>query len=1381
MPQLSFKIQADHQAVTRLREEIKKLKQELNGINPVTQSEEFDALNKRLQGMTTELQAAIGRIAQADAKLLESAKRIDKAVDTITAAQDRAAKVTVNNTSTNAAKVHTQVVEGQTKAYVDLKDEIDAILGTREQNIRQMMQEQNAIKLINAEIAQINKSRQYGSGLSQTQRQRLQQLNDSLLTHKQALAEVRQELNNNAKLDIAAVGSMNELSQSLSRMRIAYRALNEDERNSQFGQNLLKSIQEADAKIKELDATIGNHQRNVGNYQNFNGLNMSVQQIVRELPSATMGINMFFMAISNNLPVMADQIKYAKEFNKEMKAAGQEPVPVWKQLTSAIFSWQTAMMVGITLLTVYGKDIANWVKGLFDANDAQKQARKEAEEFANTIKKSHEEWRNNVAQTASQQIISYHRMQREWNKLGNDLNAKKKYVDANKTAFNQLGFAVNGVSDAERVMTGNTDAVVASIMARAKASAYYAQMQEATERYIKQTEYNKSTIAGGGYYNKVKVGDVINKHTEFQSTGTGIVAVQVGDVVTAENVDQINAQRQREAAEKLAANQKKAKEQLDKQINSLQDGLETVINKNQDLLKKIGVSGYKDYENPDGGTTVNGIDYEKLAREQSDAERKLAEKTSQTYIDSMQEGYEKEKAQRELNHKKELDNLEKYKRDFLQKKIDDAKEIFEADPKNKGKRFNASTVTLSADEQAKFDKIHADTLIKQANEEKKLVEEQEESIRNYLKQYGTYEERRLAITEEYAQKIAKAKSEGEKLSLAKQKQAEYNNLDLDQLKKSINWEYIFGNLDNVDAATASAVKDQLEQFINLSKELTPEQIKTMTDAISQLQDKMDLAEPLKSIKEARKEYAAAKVEYDKYKADLDTAMANGDTTGQKKAIDWIVKASQKMTKAKNKEEKSFKSITNIVQDYAKALQETGNVIGGTAGECMGLAASALSAGTSMAQGIDQFGKAVSSMEKSIAILAIIEAALQAIQVIMNMFGDSADKTLTDYVSTMDTYIKLLDDDISSLNNSMSSTKNAMKDTIAYYKQLIALEKDFATAVKSQSQVWLNSGASKGFFGIGSKSSEGKKIIKQMEADLNSGNAEVRRFYEQGYNSLNQFFKKVNGRLANGVNDFGRMDWIWELSDENLVALSNDANAMALLGDTLSSAVKEYADKTKSVTDKLNDEFSALLDVSYDDFYDGFIDMISTMDNDSQNFANNFAEYIRKALIKDMVASQYKSQLESLYKQAGQYAENGTLDDHMNELRGQYTRFATSAQKQVKMIDSITGYSDNTSQKATVNGVSSISYEHANNIVALTTAGNISREQIKDMITLTNAKIDDFKAVQLQTKNIADELRTIQADSYIELQGIHDDTTAMNKAIKSMSSDVSDIKKKIKDM
>lgn len=114
------------------------------------------------------------------------------------------------------------------------------------------------------------------------------------MTHKTALSEVRQALNNNAKLDNVAATSMNGLSQSLSRMRIAYRELTEEERNSPFGKELLASIQQADTKIKELDTTIGNHQRNVGNYgKQWNGLSMSIQQVGRELPSLAYGPKVF--------------------------------------------------------------------------------------------------------------------------------------------------------------------------------------------------------------------------------------------------------------------------------------------------------------------------------------------------------------------------------------------------------------------------------------------------------------------------------------------------------------------------------------------------------------------------------------------------------------------------------------------------------------------------------------------------------------------------------------------------------------------------------------------------------------------------------------------------------------------------------------------------------------------------------------------------------------------------------------------------------------------------------------------------------------------------------------------------------------------------------
>lgn len=140
------------------------------------------------------------------------------------------------------------------------------------------------------------------------------------MQHKQAISSLRQVILNEIKIEESARGSMDEMSQSLGRMRMAYRQLSEQERNSKFGQELLKNIQTADSQIKHLDETIGNHQRNVGNYKSqWNGLNMSIQQVAREMPALAYGPKVFFSAISNNLPILADEIKRAKNEFKALK------------------------------------------------------------------------------------------------------------------------------------------------------------------------------------------------------------------------------------------------------------------------------------------------------------------------------------------------------------------------------------------------------------------------------------------------------------------------------------------------------------------------------------------------------------------------------------------------------------------------------------------------------------------------------------------------------------------------------------------------------------------------------------------------------------------------------------------------------------------------------------------------------------------------------------------------------------------------------------------------------------------------------------------------------------------------------------------------------
>lgn len=256
-------------------------------------------------------------------------------------------------------------------AYKEMASAANKIIGLRSQNISSLIKEQAALSSVKAELSKLNRIEKEGKELTEEQVARKRELINSEKEHKQIISGLNQVIQNDIKLNQAASGSMKEMAQSLSKARIAYRNLTEEERNSPFGQELLKSIQKTDSKIKEFDASIGNHQRNVGNYAGgFNTLQYSVQLVARELPSLTMSLSQFFLAISNNIPILSDEIIKAKNANAALRAEGKKGVPVWKQLISSVFSWQTALVVGITVITAYGKEISNFFKSLFGAKQA---------------------------------------------------------------------------------------------------------------------------------------------------------------------------------------------------------------------------------------------------------------------------------------------------------------------------------------------------------------------------------------------------------------------------------------------------------------------------------------------------------------------------------------------------------------------------------------------------------------------------------------------------------------------------------------------------------------------------------------------------------------------------------------------------------------------------------------------------------------------------------------------------------------------------------------------------------------------------------------------------------------------------------------------------
>lgn len=272
------------------------------------------------------------------------------------------------------------------------------------------------------------------------------------------------EIQDNIKEEKNLEGSVNGLRASIRNLTAEYNALSAADREGSVGNGIAERISKMQAQVSAAEQRLGNFRSNVGNYQSaFNGLNVSVSQIVRELPSATMGANMFFLAISNNIPMLVDEINKLRAANKLAMKEGKQGVPILKQLGDAVFSWNSLISVGITLLTVYGKDIVSWIGNLFKGREA-----------AMTMAEAQAEVNKQMAESSGSygdQVAQLRALQLQWNQLGDDLKAKTEFVKNNREAFDKLGVAITTVADADNLFIQNTDAFIEAMNLRAQANA----------------------------------------------------------------------------------------------------------------------------------------------------------------------------------------------------------------------------------------------------------------------------------------------------------------------------------------------------------------------------------------------------------------------------------------------------------------------------------------------------------------------------------------------------------------------------------------------------------------------------------------------------------------------------------------------------------------------------------------------------------------------------------------------------------------------------------------------------------------------------------------------------------------------------------------------
>ena len=315
--------------------------------------------------------------------------------------------------------------------------------------------------------------------------------NEELYRLRMQKAEATKLAKLHTQLTNSEEGSYNALAAQYELNKIKLNAMSGAQREAaDAGKKLEAETKEIYQQMIKLQEATGNHRLSVGHYEKaWDGLGMSVSAIVRELPSAAVSMNTFFLAISNNIPLLADEIVRLRTENAKAIASGKEGKSVVGALTGALFSWNTAMVLGVTALTVFGEDIIKWAKNLLFGEKA-------AISTKEAIKNVNEELKNTNANYGDN-IVSLKMLSSEWKNLESTAE-KNQWIKDNESEFKKLGVSVNDVTDAENIFVKNTAAVITALQLRAKAAAAQKLASEKYEEALRLQNKAETEAAGMG-------------------------------------------------------------------------------------------------------------------------------------------------------------------------------------------------------------------------------------------------------------------------------------------------------------------------------------------------------------------------------------------------------------------------------------------------------------------------------------------------------------------------------------------------------------------------------------------------------------------------------------------------------------------------------------------------------------------------------------------------------------------------------------------------------------------------------------------------------------------------------------------------------------------
>ena len=779
-------------------------------------------------------------------------------------------------------------------------------------------------------------------------------------------------------------------------------------------------------------------------------------------------------------------------------------------------------------------------------------------------------------------------------------------------------------------------------------------------------------------------------------------------------------------------------EEYEKKAKELKDALS---------LAKKEYDRYKPGENKDAENERKAADKaEKEAERRRQAQQKLGDElialeqeNQQVWLDLQDEGTGKKLAQIDADYDKRKAEIEKKAREL-------------ADTNRKAGVTDVNASGLTKEQQDKIDRansLNEDTRKKQTSD---VQEEETAAMNRYIAEYGTYQQRKLAITQEYQRKMTAVTTEGDKLSLQKEMEEALSDVDLEKLKESINWELVFSDLENVSKKSLDKIKKQLDSFRQSGeyRDMTVEQKKVVDEALGKIQSAVidkggllgDLPAQLDELRHAQDELTAAQDEYNR-------AIREGTDEEKESAQKKLNKAEQGVSNAQKNVDKSAKKTTDNFLLLADALNQLGSSSGMTLteiGQVAGGIANAFSEAGSKIGGIigailsilDQVGQEglfgfLGNVFDSVgnALYGVFDSLLGWTGI---DFGGESDPHLEEDIERLSATNEALADAIEALTEEMKDS-SGMKAVELYEKQMADLA---ASEANTNEMMRRSAGASSnGFLGIGGHHSTNYKINRAMSAE------EWQRV------------SQAAGQAVGSAADF------WTLTSEEMLAVAKEV-------PDLYAKIKAYADDGYKNAAQYMDDYIAfaeqreelerayyesLTQVSFDSVYDSFLDTLMDMDASWEEMADDMSEYLMRALLKTKLDEQLKPEMEKWYQSFGEAMTDGILsEDERNNLSDWWDSMvekSLSLRDNAAAATGYTGDSEGTTQSGKSGSFNAMSQDQGTKLEGMFTSGLMHwasmDEQMQDVSAQMGTAVDHLRRIEENTGNSAEHLGEIKED------------------------------------